>query len=140
MSRRSAKRREKSLLLAKRAGLRVHILGEQQLLHFCCLPFEVLHSFSSDGDQQVQIIEIFVVSQAIFQKIPGTDGTVQVVKVRIGVAGFPDLAAVDAQLLAQFADHAVFWLPGEENVQVDAITGIDQETEPPGRDLRLITV
>ena len=41
-----------------------------------------------------------------------------------------DLTAVDAQLLAQLPNHPVFRLAGEEHIQINAVPGVDQQTEP----------
>ena len=80
--------------------MNIHILTEQQLFHLGHLPLQVVHIVGGDGNEQIQIVKVLVVAQTVFQEIPASDGAVQVVEVGVGVAGFLDLTAVDAQLLA----------------------------------------
>jgi len=81
-----------------------------------------------------------MVAQTILQEIAASDGTVEVVKVCIGVAGLLDLAAIDAKLLAELADHAILWLPRQKYVEVNAVPGVDQQTQPARGNLGLIPV
>ena len=128
---------QKSLLLAEGTGLYVHVLRQQQLFHLGAFPFQLIHAARRDGNQEIEVIEVLVVPQAVLQEVSATDGPVQIVEVGVGVAGFPDLAPIDAQLLAQLADHAVFGLAGEEHVQVDAVPGVHQQGQPSGGHLGL---
>lgn len=48
------------------------------------------------------------------------EGAAGIVKVRVGVAGLLDLAAVDAKLLPELADHAILWLARQKHVEVNA--------------------
>ena len=43
-------------------------------------------------------------------------------------------------MLTQFADHPVLGLTGQVHIQVDAVPGVDQQTQPAGRDLGLVPV
>ena len=81
-----------------------------------------------------------MVAQTVFQEIAAADGAVEVVKVCVGVAGFFDLAAVDAKLLAEFADHAILRLARQKHIEVNAVPGVDQQTQPARRNLGLISV
>ena len=81
-----------------------------------------------------------MVAQTILQEISAADGAVEVVKVRVGVAGLLDLAAVDAKLLAELADHAILWLPCQKYVEVNAVPGVDKQTQPARGNLGLIPV
>lgn len=85
-------------------------------------------------------ITLRIVAQAVLEKVAAADCPVQIVKVRVGVAGFPDFTPVDAELLAQLADHAVLGLAGQEHIQVDAVPCVDQKAQPPGRDLGFVAV
>ena len=67
-----------------------------------------------------------MIAQTVFQEIAASDGTVEIVKVRVGVAGFLDLAAVDAKLLAEFADHAILRLARQKHIKVNAVPGVNQ--------------
>ena len=128
----------KRLFLTESAAAHVHVAGHEQLFHFIDLPFQFVHRRGCYCDQQVQVVEILVVAQAFFQKVAASDGAVQIVKVRIGVAGILDFAAVDTKLLAQSLYHAGLWLAADEHIQINAITGVDDERQPTGRYLRLI--
>ena len=81
-----------------------------------------------------------MVAQTILQEIAASDGAVEIVKVCIGVAGLLDLAAVDAKLLAELADHAILWLPRQKYIEVNAVPGVDQKTQPARRNLGFIPV
>ena len=131
-------RGEKRLLLMKGTAAHVHIAGHEQLFHLIDLPFQFIHCGSCYRDQQVQVIEVLVVSQPFFQKVSASDGTVQIVKVRVGIAGVLDLTAVDTELLPKPLHHAGFRLAADEHVQIDAIPGVDDKGQPAGRHLRLI--
>ena len=133
-------RGQESLFLTEGTGLHIHVLRDQQLFHLCAFPFQIVHIISRYGDKKIEIIEVFVVAETIFEKIAAADCAVKVVKVGIGVAGFSDLTAVDAQLLSQFSDHPVFRLAGQKHIHVDAIAGIDNETEPTRWHLCLVSV
>ena len=134
------KRRPERLLLTEIAALHVHILRNEQLFHLRTLPVQIVRVVRGHGDKQIQIVEIFMVAQTILQEISAADGTVEIVKVCIGVAGLLDLAAVDAKLLAELADHAIFWLARQKYIEVNAVSGIDQQTQPARGNLRLIPV
>ena len=69
-----------------------------------------IHAVRRNSNQQIEVIEILVVGQAILQKIAGADGAIQIIKVGVGVTGLFDPAPVDPQLLAEFPHHAVFGL------------------------------
>ena len=81
-----------------------------------------------------------MVAQAVFQKIAAADGAVEIVKIRVGVAGLLDLAAVDAKLLAELADHAILWLARQKHVEINPVPGVDQQTQPARGNLGLIPV
>lgn len=134
------KRRPKRLLLTEITALHVHILRNEQLFHLCALPVQIIGGVCGHGDKQIQVVEILMVTQAVFQKIAAADGAVEIVKVRVGVAGLLDLAAVDAKLLAELADHAILWLPRQKYVEVNAVPGVDQKTQPARGNLGLIPV
>ena len=134
------KRRAERLFLTEIAAQHVHVLRNEQLFHLRTFPVQIVRIVCGHGDEQIQIVEIFMVAQTVFQKITTADGTVEVVKVRIGVAGLLDLAAVDAKLLAELADHAILWLPRQKYVEVNAVSGVDKQTEPPGRHLGFVPV
>ncbi len=93
------KRRPERLFLTEIAALHVHILRNEQLFHLRTFPVQIIGVVRSHSDKQIQIIEILVIAQTIFQEIAASDGAVEIVKVRVGVAGLLDLAAVDAKLL-----------------------------------------
>ena len=67
-----------------------------------------------------------MVAQTIFQKIAASDGAVEIVKVRVGVAGLLDLAAIDAKLLTELADHAILRLARQKHIKVNAVPGVNQ--------------
>lgn len=134
------KRRAERLFLTEIAVLHIHILRNKQLLHFSALPVQIVRIVCGHGDEQIQVVEIFMVAQTILQEIAASDGTVEVVKVCIGVAGLLDLAAIDAKLLAELADHAILWLPRQKYVEVNAVPGVDQQTQPARGNLGLIPV
>ena len=134
------KRRPKRLFLTEITALHVHILRNEQLFHLCALPVQIIGGVCGHGDKQIQVVEILMVTQAVFQKIAAADGAVEIVKVRVGVAGLLDLAAVDAKLLAELADHAILWLPRQKYVEVNAVPGVDQKTQPARGNLGLIPV
>ncbi len=131
---------QECLFLPEMAGTELHILGGQQFLHLVHLPLQILFTGSGDGNKQVQEIKILIVRQALFQEVPAPDGTVYVVKVRIGIAGVLDPGAVDAQLLPHLLDDLLLGLPGEEHIQVDPVPGVDDQAQPPRRHLHPVTV
>ena len=69
-------RGEKRLLLMKGAAAHVHIAGHEQLLHLVDLPFQFVHCGGCHCNEEVQVIEVLVVSQPFFQKVSASDGTV----------------------------------------------------------------
>ena len=131
-------RGEKRLLLMKGTTAHVHVAGHEQLLHLVDLPFQFVHCGRCHCNEEVQVIEVLVVSQPFFQKVSASDGTVQIIKVRVGIAGVLDLTAVDTELLAQPLHHAGFRLAADEHIQIDAIPGVDDKGQPAGRHLRLV--
>lgn len=134
------KRRPKRLLLTEITALHVHILRNEQLFHLCALPVQIIGGVCGHGDKQIQVVEIFMVAQTILQEISAADGAVEIVKVCIGVAGLLDLAAIDAKLLAELADHAILWLPRQKYIEVNAVPGVDKQTQPARGNLGLIPV
>lgn len=134
------KRRAERLFLTEIAALHIHILRNEQLLHFSALPVQIVRIVCGHGDEQIQIIKILMVAQTILQEIAASDGAVEIVKVRVGVARFLDLAAVDAKLLAELADHTILWLACQKYVEVNAVPGVDQQTQPARGNLGLIPV
>ena len=134
------KRRAERLFLTEIAAQHVHVLRNEQLFHLRTFPVQIVRIVCGHGDEQIQIVEILMIAQTVFQEIAASDGTVEIVKVRVGVAGFLDLAAVDAKLLAELADHAILWLPRQKYVEVNAVSGVDKQTEPPGRHLGFVPV
>ena len=73
--------------------MNIHILTQEQLFHFGYLPFQVVYTVRCDGDKQVEIIEILAVAQSGLQEVTAADRAVQIIKIRIGIAGFFDLTA-----------------------------------------------
>ena len=134
------KRRPKRLFLTEITALHVHILRNEQLFHLCALPVQIIGGVCGHGDKQIQVVEIFMVAQTILQEIAASDGTVEIVKVRVGVTGLLDLAAVDTKLLTELADHAILRLPRQKYIEVNAVPGVDQQTQPPRRNLGFIPV
>lgn len=134
------KRRVERLFLTEIAALHIHVLRNEQLFHLRALPVQIIGVVRRHGDEQIQIVKILMVAQTILQEITAADGTVEVVKVRVGVAGLLDLAAVDAKLLAELADHAILWLACQKHIEVNAVPGVDKQTEPPGRHLGFVPV
>nr|WP_330371315.1 hypothetical protein [Enterocloster asparagiformis] len=107
------------------AGTDIHILRKQKLFHLADLPFQIFLSRGSNGNQQIQIVEVLVVGKTFLQKIAASDGAVDVVKISVGVARVLDFGTIDAELLAYPLDDALFGLPGKEHVHVDAVAGVD---------------
>ena len=93
-------RGEKCLLLTKMAGTDIHILRKQKLFHLADLPFQIFLSRGSNGNQQIQIVEVLVVGKTFLQKIAASDGAVDVIKISVGVARVLDFRTIDAELLA----------------------------------------
>ena len=122
----------------KGAAAHVHITGHEQFFQFIDLPFQFIHCGSCHCDQQVQVIKVLVVAQPFLQEVAASDSTVQIIKVRVGIAGVLDLTAIDTKLLSQPLYHAGFRLAADEHIQVNAIPGVDNERQPAGRHLRLI--
>lgn len=60
------KRRAERLFLTEIAALHIHILRNEQLLHFSALPVQIVRVIRRHGDKQVQIVKILVVTQTIF--------------------------------------------------------------------------
>ena len=60
------------------------------------------------------------------RKVTAADGTIQIIKIRVGITGFLNAAPVDTQLLPEFPYHAVFGLLGQKHIQVNAIARIHQ--------------
>lgn len=134
------KRRVERLFLTEITVLHVHILRNEQLFHLCALPVQIIGGVCGHGDKQIQVVEIFMVAQTILQEITAADGAVEIVKVRVGVAGLLDLAAVDAKLLAELADHAILWLACQKHIEVNAVPGVDQKTQPARGNLGFVPV
>ena len=55
------KRGPECLLLTEIAALHVHILRNEQLFHLRTLPVQIIRIVCGHGDEQVQIVEIFMV-------------------------------------------------------------------------------
>ena len=68
----------------------IHILRKQELFYFAGLPLQVLHRRGSHSNQQVEIIEIFVVRKALLQKIAAPNSAVYIIEVHVRVAGILD--------------------------------------------------
>ena len=81
-----------------------------------------------------------MVAQTVFQEIAAADGAVEIVKVRIGVAGLFDLAAVDAKLLTKLADHTILRLACQEYIEVNAVPSVDQQAQPARWNLGFIPI
>ena len=122
----------------KGAAAHVHISGHEQFFQFIDLPFQFIHCGSCHCDQQIQVIKVLVVAQPFLQEVAASDGTIQIIKVRVSIAGVLDLTAIDTKLLSQPLYHAGFRLAANEHIQVNAIPGVDNERQPAGRHLRLI--
>lgn len=99
----------------KGAAAHVHITGHEQFFQFIDLPFQFIHCGSCHCDQQVQVIKVLVVAQPFLQEVAASDSTVQIVKVRVGIAGVLDLTAVDTELLSKPLHHAGLRLAADEH-------------------------
>ena len=119
--------REKRLFLPKMAIYDVHILGKKQFSHFADFPFQLLFIGSSNGNQQVEIIEIFVIGQAIFEVIAAPDRIIDLVKVRIGIISVFQLGTVDTELLTDRLNDSFLRLTGKKHIHVHTVTGIDDQ-------------
>ena len=122
------------------AALHVHVLRNEQLFHLRTLPVQIVRIVCGHSDEQIQIVEILMIAQTVFQEIAAADGAVEIVKVRVGVTGLFDLAAVDAKLLAELADHAILWLARQKYIEVNAVPSVDQKAQPACGNLGLIPV
>ena len=131
-------RGEKRLLLMKGAAAHVHIAGHEQLFHLIDLPFQFIHCGSCHCNEEVQVIEVLVVAQSFLQEVSAPDSTVQIVKVRVGIAGVLDLTAVDTELLPKPLHHAGFRLAADEHIQINSIPSVDDKGQPAGRHLCLV--
>ena len=60
----------KSLFLTEGTGLHIHILGQHQLFQLGNLPLQIFHILCRDRDQKIEIVEVLVVPQTVFQKYP----------------------------------------------------------------------
>ena len=134
------KRRAERLFLTEIAALHVHVLRNEQLFHLRTLPVQIVRIVRSHGDEQIQIVEIFMVAQTILQEISAADGAVEIVKVCVGIAGLLDLTAVDTKLLAELADHAILWLARQKYIEVNAVPSVDQKAKPACGNLGFIPV
>ena len=105
----------------------VHILGKEQFSHFADFPFQLLFIGSSNGNQQVEIIEIFVIGQAIFEVIAAPDRIIDLVKVRIGIISVFQLGTVDTELLTDRLNDSFLRLTGKKHIHVHTVTGIDDQ-------------
>ena len=93
-------------------GVYLHILGNEKFPHFTDFPFQLIQIGSRNGDQKIHVVEIFVVGKTFLQVISCFDGTVDVIKVGIGIASILYFGAIDAQLLSNSLDDPFFGLPG----------------------------
>ena len=57
----------------------------------------VSYTHLSNGNQQIQVVEVLVVGKALFEKVPASDSAINVIKVGVGVAGVLDFGTVDTQ-------------------------------------------
>ena len=55
--------RKQCLFLPEVAGNRLHVLGQQQLLHFIGTPFQFFQAVCSNCDKDIHVIEILIGSQ-----------------------------------------------------------------------------
>ena len=101
-------------------------MGEQQLSHFSFPPFQILYVGSGNGNQQIDIVKVFIIRKTILQKVAAADSTVQIIEVGVGITGFLNLGTVYTELLSKFLHHALFWLFAEEQVNVNPVPGIDK--------------
>ena len=74
----------------------------RSFFNFADLPFQVFLVGGSNGNQQIQVVEVLVVGKALFEKVPASDSAINVIKVGVGVAGVLDFGTVDTQLLSDF--------------------------------------
>ena len=77
------------------AGGYPHVLGEQELFHLADLPLQVFLIGGCNRDQQVHKVKIFIVGKPFLEEIAAADGAVDIIKVRVGIAGVLDPGAVD---------------------------------------------
>ena len=132
--------RKKRLLFTEVAGADIHILRQQEFFHFADFPLQILHRGGCHGNQQIQVIKIFVVGKTLLQEISAPDSAVDVIKIGVCVTGVFDFRAVDTELLAHPLDDALFGLAGKEHIHVDAVTGVDDQAQPASGHLRFVPV
>ena len=53
--------------------------------HFLNPPLQFFQRGSSNGDEKIHVIEIFVVGKSLLQKISGADGRIQIVIISVGI-------------------------------------------------------
>ena len=61
--------------------MQIHVLGDQELFHFLYPPLQFLQVRCRNGNEEVHIVEILIIGQPGLQKISGTDGGIQVIKI-----------------------------------------------------------
>ena len=132
--------RQKCSFLSEPAELQGDVLRKAELAQFVHPPLQVLGAGGRHRYQDGGKIQVFAIGQAVFEEIARADRPGQVVKVSVGVAGILDLAAVEADLLADLLDHPLLGLTFEEQIHVDAFAGVDQQVQPSGRDLGAVSV
>ena len=114
------------------AGNDVEVLRNQQFSHFTLTPFQIFGSVSGNGYEDIHIVEILIVGKTVLQEITASDGTVQIIKVAVGIAGFFDFGTVNTELLTEFIYHSFFRLTGKKQVNVNSVSRIHKQTEPAG--------
>ena len=117
-----------------------HILGDQELTHLIDLPFQFLLIRRGDCDQKIQIVEILVIGQAFLQEVSASDGTVNIIEIRIGIAGILNSGSVDSQLPSNSLYHLFLVLPGQEHIHIDPVTCVDYKAQPACRNLCTVAI
>ncbi len=88
----------------------IHVLRDRELAYLSDAQLQILDAGRRDRYENGGMVEVLVVSKAVFQVVPGTDSVGEVIEVRVCVTGVLDFAAVDANLLPDFLHHAFFGL------------------------------
>ena len=121
--------------LLEPAFAQVHIHGLEHIDHLLLAPLKLLIGLGRYGDEHRHIEEVFiVVGNAVFDVIACLNGIGQLLVVGTGILHSLQLRPVQADPLSNLVDGLTAVFPLEVNVNINALTGIDQAGHPAAPD------
>ena len=119
------------ILLLEAAIAEVHIHGLEHIDHLLLAPQKLIVGLCGNGHEYRHIEQILVVvGNAIFDVIARLNGVGQFFVIGTGVLHTLELGAVQSDTLGDLVNGFAPVLPGEVDINIDALTGIDKAGHP----------